>query len=44
MYYFCEWDKIARVRVSDMNDFNYVSETDPFQLVEDVGLIDDVWS
>jgi hypothetical protein len=26
-----------------MNDFYYVSETDPFQLVEDVGLIDDVF-
>ena len=36
--------QIARARVSDMNDFYYVSETDPFQLVDDVGLIDDVWS
>jgi len=26
-----------------MNDFYYVSETDPFQLVDDVGLIDDVF-
>ena len=26
-----------------MNDFYYVSETDPFQLAEDVGLIDDVF-
>ena len=36
--------QIARARVSDMNDFYYVSETDPFHLVDDVGLIDDVWS
>ena len=36
--------QIARARVSDMNDFYYVSETDPFQLADDVGLIDDVWS
>ena len=36
--------QIARARVSDMNDFYYVSETDPFQLVDVVGLIDDVWS
>ena len=36
--------QIARARVSDMNDFYYVSETDPFQLVEEVGLIDDLWS
>ena len=36
--------QIARARVSDMNDSYYVSETDPFQLVDDVGLIDDVWS
>ena len=35
--------QIARARVSDMNDFYYVSETDPFQLVDDVGLIDDVF-
>jgi hypothetical protein len=26
-----------------MNDFYYVSETDPFQLVDDVELIDDVF-
>ena len=25
-----------------MNDFYYVSETDPFQLVDDVELIDDI--
>ena len=38
------YGEIARDRASDMNDFYYVSETDPFQLVDDVGLIDDIWS